>query len=199
MRVRKIKTHEDFVRMVHEKLGSRYTILGRYVNSHTQVDILHHDCGKIWKSYPNNIRDGAKCFHCFGKRKLTHEKFVSQVAKAFGDRFKEYEILGRYVNDETKVTVRHKVCGRIYEAYPNNLKKGYKCGLCTNTVLKTHEVFLKELMNIPDAHEYEFLEKYDRARKPILVRHKVCGFEYRVSPDNFKRGKRCPCCKEPKG
>ena len=43
-------------------------------------------------------------------------------------------------------------------------------------------------------NDYTFLEPYKGARTLIAVRHNDCGAEYKVTPDNFLRGKRCSHC-----
>jgi hypothetical protein len=42
--------------------------------------------------------------------------------------------------------------------------------------------------------DYIFLEKYQGNKKPLLIKHKKCGYEWKTKPDNFFRGKRCPLC-----
>src|SRR5699024_11319513 len=47
--------------------------------------------------------------------------------------------------------------------------------------------------------EYTPLEDYQGAKTTILMKHESCGYEWKISPDNFFKGKRCPyCSKKPK-
>lgn len=62
-----------------------------------------------------------------------------------------------------------------------------------STKKRTNESWVAEVYELVGS-EYTFLEPYTRARDPILVIHNKCGLEYRVKPNNFKSGKRCPTC-----
>jgi len=61
------------------------------------------------------------------------------------------------------------------------------------TKKKTNSEFVKEVTELGKG-EYVPLEKYSRSRDKILMKHKVCGTIYEVTPNNFIRGKRCPTC-----
>lgn len=60
----------------------------------------------------------------------------------------------------------------------------------------THDIFIKE-MNDLVGDEYSFLTEYKGTNKKIKIRHnceKCDYYEYEATPNNFKRGKRCPKC-----
>ena len=56
-----------------------------------------------------------------------------------------------------------------------------------------NEQFLKKLKNI-HGDDYEPLEDYTYTKVPILVRHVLCGTEYKTTPDNLLRGAGCKLC-----
>lgn len=59
---------------------------------------------------------------------------------------------------------------------------------------KTHEEFVNEVLSLV-SDEYSILETYINSSTKILFRHNLCGYEYKVSPNNFvSRGNRCPNC-----
>lgn len=58
---------------------------------------------------------------------------------------------------------------------------------------KTDECFSKEIEQAV-GDEYIFLEKYKGAMNKIKVRHQKCGYTYKVKPNNFLQGRRCPKC-----
>lgn len=59
---------------------------------------------------------------------------------------------------------------------------------------KTDKEFKKEVYSLV-GDSYTFLEKYDGAYTPILVKHNECdGSPYKVRPHNFLSGKRCRYC-----
>jgi len=43
------------------------------------------------------------------------------------------------------------------------------------------------------------LGEYQGAQKQTLIKHKICGHEWLITPDNFLRGRRCPVCAKSKG
>lgn len=57
----------------------------------------------------------------------------------------------------------------------------------------TEKDFINRLMDLGNG-EYRLLEKYIDSRTKVLILHKVCGFKYKVKPNNFSNGKRCPKC-----
>lgn len=61
---------------------------------------------------------------------------------------------------------------------------------------KTTEEFKKEVYDLVES-EYEVVGEYINAKTPISIKHNICNYEYLVSPDNFKRGRRCPNCRRP--
>jgi len=58
---------------------------------------------------------------------------------------------------------------------------------------KSNKDFLEEVYKIC-GNEYEFLEDYKNSQEKILVKHNTCGYTYKVSPDKFLQGRRCPKC-----
>lgn len=42
--------------------------------------------------------------------------------------------------------------------------------------------------------EYSVLEKYVDIKTKILMKHNICGHEWKISPNKFSMGRRCPKC-----
>ena len=62
----------------------------------------------------------------------------------------------------------------------------------------TQEEFEKRIKEQGNG-EYTPLEDYQGAKTTILMKHESCGYEWKISPNNFFKGKRCPyCSKKPK-
>ena len=61
------------------------------------------------------------------------------------------------------------------------------------TKKKTDSEFKTQVERISKG-EYSFLDAYKDARTKITCRHNKCGNVWKISPDNFFRGKRCPEC-----
>jgi hypothetical protein len=43
-------------------------------------------------------------------------------------------------------------------------------------------------------NEYSVLEEYVDTRTKLLTRHNLCGFEWKIAPNKFLMGRRCPKC-----
>ena len=57
----------------------------------------------------------------------------------------------------------------------------------------TTEDFKKTIFELT-GDEFELLSEYKTAKTKVLMRHKKCGNEFEIKPDNFKCGNRCPFC-----
>lgn len=150
-----------------------------------------------------------------GLPKRTHEQFVSEVESLTGD---EYTVVGRYVNTDTPIRMRHNNAScqnHEYDVRPFKFLRGQRCGHpeCrgprTATAwrasvdmdrflipAKTDAVFREEVIAAVGT-EYTFLEAYRTGRDKLKVRHNDpgCGHEYTVRPDTFlSGGRRCPRC-----
>ena len=128
VQTKKSQTH--FIEEVKAKFGSEYTVIGRYVNTHVPILLRHETCGNEWsttsptdflKSRPNTC---PKCAH--PSRRKTHSQFVREV-KALAD---DYEVIGRYTTNKTKVQFRHIKCGHIWTTTPNLFLNGTRCPVC---------------------------------------------------------------------
>lgn len=58
---------------------------------------------------------------------------------------------------------------------------------------KTNGEFIKEVYDLV-GDEYTFLEEYNGALSNILCRHNICKHEWKIRPNNFLTGYRCPKC-----
>ncbi|MBI6006005.1 hypothetical protein H8J86_08555 [Clostridium perfringens] len=132
-------------------------------------------------------------------RRKTHEEFVKEVQEKHNN---EYNILGCYKNNCTKIKVRHnsKECN-YHEWYitPSNLLGGQGCPKCGKEKIriklkKTHEEFIEQLNKVHGEGTYTPLEKYKGANIKILVKHNKCGYEWNTTPNRLLLGNGCPVC-----
>lgn len=130
-------------------------------------------------------------------RKRTHEEFVNIVLKEGNN---EYDVLGKYINTKTKVKLKHKKCGYIWDASPDSfINGGARCPECGYKSMKkkqrkTDSTFKKEVYDLV-GDEYIFIEKYINNKTKLKVIHNKCGHEYEVAPRDFLSGRRCPNCR----
>ena len=120
------------------------------------------------------------------KRK-THEEFFKQM-ELINPNIK---IVGRYINDKTKIRVKCVVCGKEWSPVPNSLIRGCGCPRCVGRE-KTHDEFVEEIKNINP--NIEIIGKYIKSKTKIKCVCKVCDKEWEVTPNSLLRGSGCPEC-----
>lgn len=189
------KTDAQFKKEVHDLVGDEYTFLDSYVNTTTKLRVRHNKCGNTFKVMPSNFIRGSRCPYCSGKMKKTDFKFKQEVKNLVGN---EYTFLDTYVNNKTKLRVKHNSCGHTYKVKPNVFLRGYRCPYCSINAQKTDNQFKQEVYDLV-GDEYKFLDTYRDAHIKMRIKHNKCGNIYEVAPHHFLEGHRCPYCNSPKG
>lgn len=124
-------------------------------------------------------------------RKKTNEEFIQEVQDLVGN---EYTFLEPYVNNRTKLKVRHSTCGRAYSVSPSNfLTRKSHCPYCAPNALKTQETFVKQLQQ-KYSGRYTVLGKYTGDHYPVKTRCNICGHIWSPKPTNLLTGRTCPVC-----
>ena len=208
---RKPCTHDQFQAKVEAEFGDEYRVLGQYVNNATKILVKHNLCeSEPFLTKPNDFlqRKGG-CKVCkYKKLRVTkaksHEQFVSEVKSLVGD---EYTVIGRYVNNETKLRIRHNCesCDHHeYEVRPVSFtSNGRRCPICARSddikrlreyiPAKSHEQFVSEVKSLV-GDEYTVIGRYVNNKEKLEIRHAACDSVYQVRPNDFLTGYRCPVC-----
>ena len=189
------KSQQQFEREVKEDGNGEYEVLGEYVRAKTKVKLKHKECGHTWKVTPTSfLYHGTRCPKCAHKK--THEEFVEEIEEKYGN---EYRVLGKYISSREKIKVKHTTCGTIWDVNPSSILSSSCCPTCGREKAdqkrtKTHDEFVNDVYNQVD-DEYSVVGHYDEVLKPIKMRHNICGFEWKILPNNFLSvGNRCPKC-----
>ena len=161
-----------------------------YVNAHIKLRVKHNKCGNVYEIKPNDFLNGSRCSYCAGNLKKTDAQFKREVRNLVGD---EYTFLDSYVNAHTKLRVKHNKCGNVYEVQPSNFLNGSRCSYCSGHHKKTNTEFKQEIYDLV-GNEYTFLDSYVSTMTKLRVKHNKCGNTYKVLPNNFISGSRCPYC-----
>ncbi len=179
-----------------DRLPNTWELVGEYKNSTTRTLFRHKVCGEVYEKTPFVIlQNPNRCQFCNRKRlMMTDEEFRNKCS----DKLDSYELMDVYAGFHSKIRIRHKECGRVFEQTPCTFlhAKG-GCPYCKNKLISdshtlTTEEFWAKLGDKTD--EYELLSEYTGAKNKIRVRHR-CGNEFEVIADNFARGSRCKQCK----
>jgi hypothetical protein len=184
------KTNAQFQQEVHDLVGNEYTFLDEYVNTRTKLRVKHSKCNNVYEVNPRNFLTGSRCPYCAGVAKKTDKQFKKEIFDLVGD---EYTFLDPYQGSHIKLKVNHNKCGRVYEVRPYAFLQGGRCPYCFGTPKKTDAQFKQEIFNLV-GNEYTFLESYINSATKIKVKHNKCGHIYRVEPNSFIHGSRCPYC-----
>lgn len=108
--------------------------------------------------------------------------------------FKEkYEIVGEWVNSETKTTIKCKNCGKRWNTYPYSVAIGKsKCPYCEGAKTNFDTLYLSELCK---DYGFEVLSKCTCSTDKVLFKHKKCGKTFEKGAKTLVRHYSCPYCK----
>lgn len=184
-------TTEIFKQKVFDLVGDEYTVLGTYENAKTKILIRHKNCNSEISILPSLFIGGTRCRKCFiDSRRKTHEQFLAEMFQLVGD---EYIVLTDYISNGTKVEIQHSKCNHIYKVTPAHFLSGTRCPNCFGAHKKTDEQFKRQVLELV-GNEYTFMDNYKTTTIKLPVKHKICGNEYQITPNDFLGGTRCPYC-----
>lgn len=189
-------SHEEYKAELHSKTND-FEIIGEYKDAKTPLKIKHLKCGREFEyAKPNVFLKRPTCRYCYkenrdGVRNKSFEDFVNKMDKSY---FKTYEIVGEYVDRNTKIDVLHKTCGKIFKISPAKMLQGRGCSHCYNTNSRWNtSTFKQEINRITDG-EYELIGDYISMKNSITIKHIKCGNVYEENPMHFLySNKRCAC------
>lgn len=194
------KTHDEFVQEVFYAVGNEYEVLGKYINSSTKILMKHYNksCNNhVYSVTPNDFLTGYRCPQCGGTARLTNVQFADMLNKRFGD---EYVPMEEYVNLQTKIKMRHSLCGNTWLVTPGNiLYANGKCPYCCGkNLFRDTDSFKQEIREL-HGDEYQLLSKFKNVKSKVRMLHVLCNNIFHVSPNHFLRGSGCPMCNKSKG
>lgn len=121
-------------------------------------------------------------------RKLTHEQFMERLQQINTN----IEILGTYINANTKIKCKCKIDGYEWESTPSRLLHGHGCPKCGGNVKLAHEEFITKLKQVNP--NIQVLGTYIGSKIKIKCRCEVDGYEWEAWPNNLLSGQGCPKC-----
>lgn len=159
----KKKTKEQFVQELNSIIPE-VELIGDFINVNVKTDFrcLRHNC--LFGAYPINMLHGhTGCRDC-SREKYTkvRSKSQEQFVKDVKDVNPNIDVIGDYVNVNTKVLVRCSIDGYEWFADPRKLLRGAGCPVCANKVVlagvndvaTTHSEYVKYFKNPDDATKY---------------------------------------------
>ena len=121
-------------------------------------------------------------------RKKTHEEYVKEVFKINSN----IEVIGKYINNKTKILHKCKIDGYEWYVIPKSILKGCGCPKCGGTLKLTHEEYIEKVAEINP--NIKVLDTYVDIKTKILHKCLVDYYEWMVTPDSILHGIGCPKC-----
>ena len=210
----KRKTTEQFKQEVFDLVGNEYEVNSEYVNAKTKINFIHNipTCMNNFDMTPSNFMCGQRCPEC-GKLKrkqqnlnllkINKDIFYEEV---FKETDGEYEVVGEYLGINKKISILHHVCNKVFDMAPINFRRGHRCTNEECFKMRHSDAcasgkgnnFYEQFQSYSD--EYEVLDVYYRRNTSLTFRHKICGCEFKMSPNSFFNtinnvyGIKCPDC-----
>lgn len=187
------KTTEQYKKEVYELVGNEYMVLGKYINNSTRILMLHVPYNHTFSMTPQHFLRGNRCPYERKQRiakhrfKLTIQEIQKRINSRLGD---QYVVIGKQVIDH-RIKIKHLKCGYTWMANVGHIIKDTACPYCGGVAKKNTSIFRKEVYKLV-GDEYQVKSKYINARTPLKMLHTKCGHTFKVSPDDFLRGSRCP-------
>ena len=152
-------THEEFMERfyIKNKNAENIEIIGEYVNNKAKIKCKCKIDGHEWEATPHNLLNDTGCPKCAGNiQNKTTEYFINELKEINSD----IEILGEYVNAQTKIKCKCKLDGYTWETKPSNLLNGCGCPKCSESKGEKRVAKYLDSKNI----EYERQYKFDNCR-----------------------------------
>lgn len=127
------------------------------------------------------------------KRKTT-EQFEKEVHEWTAG---EYTLVGVYIKSSIPTTIKHNVCGRVFDMAPNKFQQGHRCPACyKDSKVKTLEQFISDVRSI-HGELFEVVSDYTSSSSPVTLKCTVHNFTFDSVPNNILRKTKrliCPKC-----
>lgn len=193
-------SQEEFLSRVSKDVR----VLGEYEAMSKRIKAECLICGNIWESTAYSLSNGTGCLLCgyektASKRRLTVKKFKDRLHTINPN----VEVLEDYVNSQSKIKTKCKICSKIFFPTAGSLLSGHGCPTCGIEKIRqarsyTHEEFVNKLSKInPDI---EVVGKYIGSKIKIEFKCKKCGNLWMAAPEMVSgNGSGCPACAYSKG
>jgi len=180
---------------INKNENKDYKIVSIYEGSEKNVTFRFTDKDGILRNFkmtPHNFfNNGYRLPKNFSKNKGITE-FKKNVFNLVKD---EYIVLGNYINSQTKIKIKHQICGREYEVLPNEFLQGKRCAKCSGRMKLNTDIFKERVQKLV-GEEYKVIGEYKNSDTPITLFHSKCLNTFEIPPKEFtgKKQRRCPYC-----
>lgn len=151
-------------------------------------------CGKpvewTWSNFYN--RGVRSCKKCANHRRVkTTGQFINEIYASYGSSI---TVLGVYQGTMNPIRCRCNVCG-FSDWFPTPHTLLHNGGGCPKCAEKSKQKWAEnEVVAVSNGNAI-LLSVYAGAKEKLTCKCVICGYqEWRVSLDDLRRGRTCPCC-----
>lgn len=126
-------TAKEFDDRLRKCFDSRVVALDTYVKAKVKIRFKCLNCGFVWTTTPDNVMVSKGCPKCI-------KRYQARQASKGIDNFKnevnritngEYIVVSStYINNRTKIRIKHLKCNHDYLVTPHNFLLGKRCPFC---------------------------------------------------------------------
>ena len=113
-------------------------------------------------------------------------------------KLKEFKVVGKYINNRTKICIEHIKCGRKFLITPYGLLSNKSCPLCGRELaiqkITMTEKACKQKLKTIVGDEYKIVGNYIGCSKKVDILHTKCNKIWNTPPISIFQGRRCPYC-----
>lgn len=111
-------TFAEFLSRMNEDQKKRFQIIGPFNGIMSPLKIKCTECDHEWETIATRVlKYQTGCKKCFIKKQtMTHEQYLEKYGPAIAE--KNIEVIGKYVDSQTKIRLRCKIDGYRWEANP---------------------------------------------------------------------------------
>lgn len=130
------KTHEEYLSQL-KLTNPNIELLNQYVSCHSKIKYRCNICGYEGMADAVSLLSGHGCYRCGieiskKKQRKSHDLFVDEMSKLNNN----IEILGKYINNNSRIHCKCKICEHEWNPLANNLLSGYGCPNCNMSSLE---------------------------------------------------------------
>lgn len=188
----KKKMSDEFILELKEKAPGIQP-LEPYLNSANKIKCECKKCGNQWYVTPAHLLSGRGCPICARKNSADKRRYSKkEFSKKVHLLHPNIEVIGEYVNSQTKIEVHCNKCDNKWSVIPASLLRGTGCPKCNKRFRRNTEKFIEELSVI--SPHISVLGQYKNAHEKIKVRCDRCKTEWYAEPNGLLKGNDCPYC-----
>lgn len=193
------KEVQEKINKIHGK--EKFLLLGEYKNARTLIETKCLKCDHVWNANTHSLIRGHGCPKCANNIKRTQNQFEELVKEITNG---EYKVIGKYINNNTPIIIKHLKCGNEFNMSPKAFLNGQRCpkerykrsGASNRIDLKEAKSRISNSTN----GEFDIISDYKGIKQKAKIIHKECGNIFETVPDSIISGKSgCPICKKSHG